>query len=141
MKVADYAKAHGPWAQVYHHVADDGENIWIAVAPLRKEAERYLKPELVPLDPKVADKIVEESIEPRRMEELIQKLVRKGMKQLPGHDPVLIAFMPDGKWLLVDGNHRYAIASLLGMKKIRAYVCYPPLWKQFQLTDLPQQNR
>lgn len=133
----DYMAKHGPWAELYTHVAKDGRNIHIAVAPLRQAAQRHLRPELIPIDPKVAETIIDTSADPRRLGELVETLVKSGKKHLPGHDPIIAAIDHDGKWLLVDGTHRYIVASLLGMKKIRAYVCYPAMWEQFRLSDAP----
>lgn len=45
--------------------------------------------------------------------------------------------LPNGAHLLVDGNHRYVKAAMLGMTEVPGRVVPENIWRRFQVGDVP----
>jgi len=52
--------------------------------------------------------------------------------------PIILAMMPDGTGLIVDGNHRYYVAYALGWEHLKAYAVDVSIWGKF-LVKMPEE--
>jgi hypothetical protein len=134
MTKEEYLAKHGAWAEVYTYVANDGTNITLAIRELIAAVKAAkLKAVLVPVHEKEVERFVRDDvIVPKRLAELTELMI-KNRKMF---DPILVCIRRDGYAFVADGHHRFVLASALGQKNIGAFVCYPPLWEQFVITDM-----
>lgn len=137
MKALDYIRSHGKLAEVYTNVAPNGANVHIAIQALREEIKRVkLIPEFMPVDDHYAGQLVLTKIVSERL--VVDGLARSlKLKRHPVSEPVIYAVDDRNIRTLIDGHHRYVMAAAIHMKRIPAYICYPALYRQFVLDDLP----
>jgi hypothetical protein len=87
---------------------------------------------LVPVDEAHATYCMENrGIEPARLLSLMQS--KDAFTK-----PLILASMPDGSSLLVDGTHRFVLAHTVGLEWMRAYLVANDVAAPFLITDAPE---
>ncbi|AHC30589.1 hypothetical protein CC53_gp172 [Rhizobium phage vB_RleS_L338C] len=100
---------------------------------MNRYAERYLKPIVIEVDHDYAKHIFRAcGIEQHRLLRITPQVIAQR--------PVLYVELGDGSHKLVDGNHRYLKASLLGWKDVPAYLFKKKLADDFELDIPPHMN-
>ena len=124
--------------QVYTHVAPDGTNLTLGIQDLLAAIKAArLNAELVTIDHDEVVRIVKNNaVSISKLAEL-GELVTKG-KPI---EPIVVCIYASGKAFIVDGHHRLVLAHAMGQKNIGAFICYPPLWEQFIITDVEPLTR
>jgi hypothetical protein len=127
-------------APVYTYVCDDGTNIHIDATKLRAwciamkppiyavpvdhaEGQRYLRDNICSFD-----RCMELALSPRhaRLDPII--FGHRGTSNPENGSPNV---------MLIDGHHRYALASILRLPIISAHLIMPEIWQTFQVIGLP----
>lgn len=126
---------------VFSHV-DDRTNVvrHFAIERIVKHVERMaVRPPIItfPIDPVFAMYAVTgRGIEQHRLKRITaQDLIQY---------PIMLAHMPgvardvQGEHLIIDGNHRYVAAAMMGWKELHGYELPPALWEEF-LVNIPEE--
>jgi|SRR5215468_4584701 len=115
----------GPWSLV--ECFDWWERgTMIAIPPLRDAIrDAKISIEYLPINSLLVRQLIDRNtVAPDHVMELSQK------REMV---PVIFAIDERGRQMLIDGNHRYVLMGLRGMKRVPCFVVYPALWTQFEI--------
>lgn len=130
-----------PTDQVYTWVADDGTNWHIHAERLRLwcKAKPSLKVHLAPVDHQLARSFISDNI--ASMERVVELALRDDKL-----DPII--FCKRGTFtngrpdvMLVDGHHRYVLASVMRSAVIPCYMIGTKQWEPFRIVNIPDYTR
>lgn len=118
-----------PFEVCFTHV-HEGVATTIAVERLHKDPDFLkLKPFLTPVEEHFAKWAMENrGVEQKRLDRLTPAIFAQ---------PLTYCEWENGSHLLVDGNHRYVKAAMLGVKELPARVVLPPLWRKYVVSGIP----
>lgn len=125
--------------QVFTHV-HEGVATMLAAERMQKSPEyRALEIVITPVEKDFAEWAMENrGIEQRRLERItLMHLVTSPLCYCNFQRPESLG--GGMSHLLVDGNHRYVKASMLGMTALPARVAPETLWRKFQVDDIPME--
>jgi hypothetical protein len=100
---------------------------WLKDNPEKAEKHKYS----IPVDRKFAEFVMRNrGIEAHRIARILN---------LTNFDPIILARMHDDTCLIIDGNHRYVVASMVEAQFMPGYVLPEEIWKPFVVEGIPKE--
>lgn len=130
-----------PWQalgdEIVYTIIDETDGAPITLAIQRIEAQciaavlkGIAKVCTVDVDPEHVECLrAKRGIEQHRLDRITARVLK--------HNPIIMAEMPDGSSLIIDGNHRYVKAWMLGKPTIRCIFVPEKVWREYVVTGIP----
>ena len=131
------AKDYPAGSPIYTFIHDKGENFHIDSVRLRLWCLKN-NPEifLVPVDPSIGKEYIRDKVVSQRR---LLQLFKRYNSSKEDIEPIIFGRFPypPPDAMLIDGHHRFTLASMFKAEFISAFVLEIPQWEAFRIEGLP----